>query len=78
MHTIVENLFMLKSIFILKNIIDRCCKRNNLNFEKFIKDIEKYNLVIVPEISTFIPEHNNIPSVELSNSNQITNYFSHP
>ena len=70
--------FFVIKFHILKNIIDRCCKSNNLNLEEFIKEIEEDNLIIVPEISTFIPERINIPSVELSNSNQITNYFSHP
>ena len=71
--------FFVIKFHILKNIIDRCCKSNNLNLEEFIKEIEEDNHIIVPEISTFIPERINIPSVELilSNSNQITNYFSH-
>ena len=41
---------------ILKNIIDRCCERNNSNFEDFMKDIEEDNKQITPEFSDFIPD----------------------
>ena len=72
--------FFVIKFHILKNIIDRSCTSNNRNFEEFIKEMEEDNKLIVPEISTFIPEPFNITLVEVSsnkNSNQITNYFSH-
>ena len=86
MYTIVWNLFMWRSTFInfvikfhvLKNIIDRCCRRNNRNFEDFTKDIEEDNKKVALEFSDFIPEPVDTSFFEVSDkkSNQITKYFS--
>ena len=64
---------------VLKNIVDRCCRRNNRNFENFMKDIEEDNKLITPEFSDFIPEPVNTSLLKITEqkTNQITNYFSY-
>jgi prophage antirepressor-like protein len=71
--------FFVINFHVLKNLIDRCCTRNNLNFEDFMEDIKEDNKLIASEFSDFIPEPVNVNLIALpeKKSNQITNYFSH-
>lgn len=41
--------FFVIEYHVLKNVLDRCCMRNNLNFEDFKKDMEEENKHILPE-----------------------------
>ena len=70
--------FFVIKFHVLKNIIDRCCRRNNRNFEDFTKDIEEDNKKFALEFSDFIPEPVDTSFIEVSDkkSNQITKYFS--
>ena len=70
--------FFVIKFHVLKNIIDRCCRRNNRNFEDFTKDIEEDNKKFALEFSDFIPDPVDTSFIEVSDkkSNQITKYFS--
>jgi len=64
---------------ILKNIVERYCKRNNMSIEDFKKDIEEDNKLITSEFNEPIPEPVNPSLIELPEKkhNHITNYFTH-
>ena len=85
-HTILDSYcykknreFFVLKFNILKKVVERYCRRNNVSIEDFKKDIEEDNKITSPEFSDFIPEPVTSNQIELPEKrfNQITNYFSH-